>query len=228
LLDAGTIGTKLERREQQRIRHVLLTHLHLDHIRALPTLADNLAGEFEAPLTILGIDAVARGLRDHIFNDHVYPDFFRIPDPVRPVLQWRGLALNQPHDLGDLRITPVLVNHTVPAIGCIISDAHGAIVFSGDTGPTEDLWRIARDVPNLRAIFIECSYPDAMEDLAFRSKHLTPSLLAREVGKIGRAEVPVYPYHLKPMFASRIDEELRRLRLPGYRRIMEGDRLTFS
>ena len=45
LLDAGTGGSRLYLHEQRRIQAVLLTHLHFDHIRALPTLADNLTGE---------------------------------------------------------------------------------------------------------------------------------------------------------------------------------------
>src|SRR5688500_5240810 len=38
LLDAGTIGSRLYIEEQKRIRLVLLTHLHFNHIRDLPTL----------------------------------------------------------------------------------------------------------------------------------------------------------------------------------------------
>jgi len=41
LLDAGTIGTRLTLAEQRCIRFVLLSHLHFDHIKSLPTLADN-------------------------------------------------------------------------------------------------------------------------------------------------------------------------------------------
>ncbi|MGH7230952.1 MAG: MBL fold metallo-hydrolase [Nitrospiraceae bacterium] len=43
MVDARTIGTALTLQEQKRIRHILLSHLHFDHIQGLPTLADNLA-----------------------------------------------------------------------------------------------------------------------------------------------------------------------------------------
>ena len=49
LLDAGTVGTRLTLAEQRRIRVVLLSHLHIDHIKSLPTLADNLAESFDGP-----------------------------------------------------------------------------------------------------------------------------------------------------------------------------------
>jgi metal-dependent hydrolase (beta-lactamase superfamily II) len=42
LLDAGTIGTRLTLAEQHRIRFVLLSHLHFDHVKGLPLSVDNL------------------------------------------------------------------------------------------------------------------------------------------------------------------------------------------
>ncbi|MGD9730159.1 MAG: MBL fold metallo-hydrolase [Nitrospiraceae bacterium] len=53
LLDAGTVGSRLYLHEQRRIQAVLLTHLHFDHIRDLPTLADNLTGEIDEPTPAL-------------------------------------------------------------------------------------------------------------------------------------------------------------------------------
>ncbi|MGE3817495.1 MAG: MBL fold metallo-hydrolase [Nitrospiraceae bacterium] len=53
LLDAGTGGSRLYLHEQRRIQAVLLTHLHFDHIRDLPTLADNLTGEIDEPTPAL-------------------------------------------------------------------------------------------------------------------------------------------------------------------------------
>jgi glyoxylase-like metal-dependent hydrolase (beta-lactamase superfamily II) len=53
LLDAGTGGSRLYLHEQRRIQAVLLTHLHFDHIRDLPTLADNLTGEIDEPIPAL-------------------------------------------------------------------------------------------------------------------------------------------------------------------------------
>jgi metal-dependent hydrolase (beta-lactamase superfamily II) len=62
LLDAGTIGPRLTLVEQQRIRVVLLSHLHFDHIKGLPTLADNLSETMEEPLVVAAPASVIRGL----------------------------------------------------------------------------------------------------------------------------------------------------------------------
>ena len=37
-IDAGSIASTLGRDEPLRLRHVLLTHLHFDHTRGIPTL----------------------------------------------------------------------------------------------------------------------------------------------------------------------------------------------
>ncbi|KKK62014.1 hypothetical protein LCGC14_3008580, partial [marine sediment metagenome] len=42
LLDAGTIGAVLSEDEQWGIRNIILTHAHLDHIKSIPFLADNI------------------------------------------------------------------------------------------------------------------------------------------------------------------------------------------
>jgi glyoxylase-like metal-dependent hydrolase (beta-lactamase superfamily II) len=67
LVDAGTVGSRLHLDEQRRIRAALLTHLHFDHIRDLPTLADNLIGEIDEPVMIAAIPDVLKGL-DRIFS----------------------------------------------------------------------------------------------------------------------------------------------------------------
>jgi ribonuclease BN (tRNA processing enzyme) len=60
----------------------------------------------------------------------------------------------------DLTVIPVPVHHTVPTVGFIVHDEAGALVFSGDTGPTEELWEVARGIGNVRAIIVEASFPN--------------------------------------------------------------------
>ena len=78
LVDAGTVGSRLYLEEQRRIRVVLLTHLHFDHIRELPTLADNLVGEIDEPIVIAAIPEVLDGLHGIFLMERCIPDFFRI------------------------------------------------------------------------------------------------------------------------------------------------------
>ena len=42
--------------------------------------------------------------------------------------------------VGELWVTPIQVEHTIPTTGFIVHDGETGFVFSGDTGPTrEDL-----------------------------------------------------------------------------------------
>ena len=53
LIDAGTGIGDLELEDIDPIRHVFLTHAHLDHIAGLPMLADRVFDEnFAVPLTV--------------------------------------------------------------------------------------------------------------------------------------------------------------------------------
>lgn len=209
LVDAGTIGSKLTLSEQLTIRHVLLSHVHFDHIKELPTLADNLAGVSSAPVVIAGIPPVLASLRAHVFNWTVYPDFFALPSAGHPVFSIQRLRAGETSVLSGLRVTPIRVNHVVPTVGFIISDGESAVLYSGDTHQTDEIWQVAAGVPELKAAFIETSYPDEEADLARQAKHLTPSLLASEFRKIGRPDLPVYVYHVKPRFRDRIRKQVQ-------------------
>ena len=43
MVDAGTLASSLTLDEQSRVKHILLSHLHLDHIKGIPPLVDNLS-----------------------------------------------------------------------------------------------------------------------------------------------------------------------------------------
>lgn len=227
LLDAGTVGSRLTLPEQMKISHVLLSHLHFDHIKDLPTLADNLVGESASSLVVASIPDVLDGLRAHIFNSSVYPDFFRLPDTNRPVLVSERLQVDREWTASGLRIVPIRVNHLVPTVGFLISDERTTILYSADTYQTEDLWLAASSMPNLKAAFIEVSYPNSHVAIAQAAKHLTPELMEGEFRKIGRPDLPVYAYHVKPRFRSLIEAELRELPIAQITILEEDLELTF-
>lgn len=223
LLDAGTVASKLLLSEQKQIRHIILSHLHFDHIKELPTLADNLSEQMSTPLVVAAIPEVLHGLQRHIFNTDVYPDFFSIPTLERPTLTSSYLKPGNVYSFSGVDITPILVNHTVPTTGFIVQDLSSAFVYSGDTYSTDELWHEAKRIPHLKTAFIECSFPNSMSDLARISKHLTPALLAQEFNKLDRDDISVYAYHLKPAYKEQILHELHELHIPRLT-VLEEDR----
>ena len=226
LLDAGTIGTRLTLEEQLRIRFVLLSHLHFDHIKGLPPLVDNFAKEIVEPVIVVATEPVLQGLRDHIFNGKVFPDFFKLPNREHPFLQTQVLQPGKAITLGHLEVTPVPVNHTVPAVGYLVKDQGAALLYSGDTYETEEIWSLGRMIPELKAAFIESSFPDELGGLAKRSKHLTPSLFLKECQKLGRPDVMVYAYHMKPAYRNRIEEQISQLGIERVAFLQEDQIIT--
>jgi ribonuclease BN (tRNA processing enzyme) len=226
MLDAGTIGAALGLAEQKRIRHILLSHLHFDHIQGLPTLADNLVDDAVESVVLASIGTVVEGLRTHIFNDLVYPNFLKLPTPKQPVFTCRTLEAGQENEIAGLRVTPIAVNHLVPTVGFMIREGASSFLYSGDTHLTDEIWKVAANEPNLKAAFIETSFPDEMGELAAVSKHLTPSLFAKEFQKIGKPDLPVYVYHLKPRFRDEITRQLERHKIRNLTVLEEGQEVV--
>jgi ribonuclease BN (tRNA processing enzyme) len=210
LIDAGTVGGALTLPEQSQIEHALITHSHLDHVAGLAFLAETLAfAETRSPLTVASLEPVVNALRVGVFNNMAWPDFAQIPAEA-PVMKYRMLVEEAEQRVGDTWVTPVAVNHAVPTSGFIVHDGSTGFLFSGDTGPTDALWKAARGLRGLRAAFVECAFPNRMADLAAVAGHLTPELLRREIDKLP-ADLPVWIYHVKPQFYDEIAGELARI-----------------
>ncbi len=211
LLDGGAITGVLTLKEQLSIEHAILTHAHADHCRDTLFLADNIIGAGGRGFQMYGLPVVLKDIKQYLLNWHIWPDFTEIPDKEKPVIKMKEIEHEQTIEFGGLKVTLCQVNHTVPAAGVIIDDGRSSVVFSSDTAPTERLWQLASKKANLKAVFIECSYPDEKKELAILSKHLTPQLVAGEVAKIGR-DLPVFAYHIKPQFYTQITKELKKNR----------------
>ena len=226
IIDAGTISSSLPLEELTRLRHVLLSHIHFDHIKGLPFLADTVQGRIAAPIQIHSIEEVLAGLHEHVLNDRVWPDFTRLPDPGRPTFQLSDLKEEVRRAVDGLEIVPVRVNHVIPTVGFIIADEDGAVLYSGDTHETRRIWEVAARVTRLKAAIIETSFPNEMHELAVQSGHLTPNLLAREFAKLGRPDIPLYVYHMKPQFMDLMTAEIKALKIPNV--VLLKDGLTFQ
>jgi cAMP phosphodiesterase len=229
LIDAGSTTAVLSLREQQKIRDILITHIHLDHAMALATIADNLYSKRATPINVWGIGEVITGLKKSFFNDRIWPDFTRIKGDTQPapVLRLRTLMENRSVVVGDCRVTTVRVDHSVPSTAFFIENKKRTLLHIGDTGPTEKVWSLARRNKNLCAVVIETSFPDRLQEIADASGHLTPRALAREIDKLGRPSVPILITHLKPEHRNEIMASLKRIKGCHLRILKDGDVLRF-
>ena len=225
-LDAGALTEALTLEEQGRLASVLLTHAHLDHTASLPFLVENVFGQAIRPVEIAAPDDVLLPLKAHLFNDAIWPDFSRLPDHHEPAVTFRTLTPGVPASVAGVSVTPIPVTHVVPAYGYVLDDGTTSVVFSGDTGPTEAIWVAARAARNLRAAFVECSFPDELAAIAEASKHLTPATLRAEVAKLP-AGVPVFLYHMKPPTVDRLAAEVAAFGDARIRLLRDGEALVF-
>ncbi len=212
LLDAGTVGLALDRIARCSITHVLLTHAHLDHFKGVPFLLDNLIVMNPAcNIQILSGKEVISDIRKHIFNNRIWPDFTRIPDPKNSILSYRIISTRTPEIIGDYKIFASRVNHTVPAYGYLVEHVSGSsLLYTGDTGPTEEIWKKMRG-HDVKALIVEVSFPDDMISHALTTGHLCPSLLEAELHKMPSIPDKIYISHLKAPFREKIAAELARI-----------------
>ena len=225
MVDAGTLSSSLSIEQQERIECVLLSHYHLDHVKELPSLVDNLVGIIKNPIGVASVSSVLKGLRTHLFNDQIFPNFFDLPAPNHPMLKEVNLEIEKETRISSIGVTAVPVNHLVPTVGYVIGDQDSAWIYSGDTYRTERIWSIASELPNLKAVFIETSFPNEMGKMAELTGHLTPNLLAEEFKKIRNPTIPLYVYHLKPRFRDKIEKQLSDLKLPNLSILEEGQEI---
>ena len=197
LIDAGTGVADLPLAELAKIDHVFLTHSHLDHIASLPLLIDSVSDLRDTPLIVHAAAATLRVLAKHIFNWAIWPDFRVIPSREQAVMRYRAIRLGQSVRLGLRTITALPAEHTVPAVGYQLDSGAGSLVFTGDTTVNDALWPLLNRIPNLRYLLIETAFPNRERRLAELSKHLCPSMLAGELGKL-TARPEIYVSHLKP------------------------------
>jgi ribonuclease BN (tRNA processing enzyme) len=225
-LDAGALTEALTLEEQSKVRAILVTHSHMDHVASLPFLVENVFGRTEGPIEVIGPAGVVEALQQHLFNDALWPDFTRIPNHLLPTVRFRVVEPFVPFRVDGLTATAVPVDHTVPTSGYLIDDGTGSVVFSSDTGPTERIWELARRTASLRAIFVECSFPDSMKEIAEVSMHMTPSRLRAEMLKFP-PNVPVHLYHMKPPTLPALRAEISALASPRLRLLADDDELAY-
>jgi len=206
-LDAGCLTQALPIEQQRRIRRIVLTHSHLDHTASIPFFIENIFAGQREPVEILLTPDTCLAIKHHLFNNDTWPDFTRIPSDLLPALRLTKIEPRKPFEVNGLRLTPIPVKHTVPTHGFVVEDGAGAVVFTSDTGPTDEIWRAANECARLRAVIVEVSFPNRMQAVADVSRHLTPHTLQGELAKL-RRPTQVYLYHLKPGYLEELRTEI--------------------
>lgn len=210
LIDAGAVASKLSVLEQSRIDHILISHCHLDHIKDLAFICDNCFGVRSKPFEVYSHETVNIIIKKHLLNDVIWPDFTKLPTEKNPTMRMNDLIPEKKINIGDYEVTPVRVQHPFDAMGYIVEKGDSAVLFTLDTGPTERMWEMAREIKNLKAIFTEISFPNRFQNVADVSDHHTTQTLKAEMAKMPQ-DIPLILTHLKPNFRHEILKEVQSL-----------------
>jgi ribonuclease BN (tRNA processing enzyme) len=225
-LDAGSLSQSLSIERQVAVQSILLSHSHMDHTNSLPFFIENVYGKSEKAIDIHASPATAYAIRKYLFNNATWPDFTRLPNHLLPTMRFHEFESEVPVVLDGVTFTPIAVDHPVPTHGFLIEADGAAVLWSSDTGPTQRFWEIANKTPNLRAVCIETSFDNSLQQVADVSLHLTPRTLEAELRKLHK-KVPILLHHLKPPCVERIHDEVRKLKNPDIAFLEQGKEYRF-
>lgn len=211
LIDAGSITDSLRGEELQKIKRVVVTHTHMDHLKGLFSFVDELAMRGGHGIELASAAPVLDIITRNLLNNLIWPDFTVIPSVNNAIIKLRDMPLEKSSLLDGVSVKPILMTHTVYTVGYVIRDGDGeGFMFTADTGPTKRFWEMAGEEKNIRFIVADVSFPDRLSDLALISGHMTPSMLMDIMDRYDLNDRAFYVTHIKPIFNREITREFLR------------------
>lgn len=226
IIDAGNVLNALEN-ETKDINHIFLTHSHADHIADLPFIIETFFEERSSPLTIYALEETIDVLQKHSFNNKIWPDFTKIKllknDNFSLIL--KPIKINETINIHNYFIKAIHAEHIAGSCGYIVTKKNQSFIISGDTYINPILWEEINNNKTIKSLIIECSFPDKLENLATLTKHLTPSLIAKQLQNLKRKDISIFFYHLKPTYKKELLNDIKKHKLLNYhgKILKEGD-----
>ena len=226
LLDAGTVTEVLDDERLKKIKYVLISHTHIDHLKGLFPLVDELVMMGTYSFELISTAEILTSITDNLFNDLIWPDFTAIPSERRAIMKLREVEAERPSIVGGFSIRPIPVSHTVACVGYIVKEGDRGFMYTADTGTTERFWEIAREERGIEFIIADVSFPNRLEKLAARSGHMTLSILVQCLDRFGLGHKKIFITHMKPIFLQEILSDLTLFGRPNIKPINQGNSIT--
>jgi len=212
LVDSGAAVHGIAPADRQGLRHLLLSHAHLDHTLGVPFLL----GDGVRP-RIHGLKQTLDAVRDHLLDGHIWPD-------LSDLAEWQEIGPGAKFRLDpwDIEVGPA--NHTVPCVSYLCRAKGFSIAILGDTRFDESVARwVADRAPD--ACAVEAAFPDEVAAMASRFGHQTPRDLKLWRGLLGPS-CRILVTHMKPPHEQEIRAQCAALKDPHLRVLSDGDSLN--
>jgi cAMP phosphodiesterase len=209
-IDAGGLTSGLTFQDQQKLKAILITHQHYDHIRDIPAIAMNFFSQ-GATIDVYSTQTVLDALDTHLLNGTIYPKFQTLPDK-NPTIKFRLVEPYKAERIEGYGVLPVPVNHENDTVGYQITGPDGkALFYTADSGPgLTDCWKHVS--PQL--LIMEVMLPNQRQRFAVQTGHLTPALLKQELTDFRELKgylPPVVVVHMHPGWEDEIAAEIEAL-----------------
>lgn len=206
-VDAGSLSSELTFSEQAKIKAILLSHGHYDHIKCVPSF---IFSNMDRTTNIYATKHTINLLSSHIFNGEVYPKFTEKTFLKKPPIKFVSLELLNSIKVVGYDVLTFPVTHTKGSVGFeITSKDKKKVLYTGDAGPgLSHIWEhVSPDV-----IIIDVTFPSRMEDIAKSASHLCPKFLKEELESFHKIKgyfPKVYLIHLSPEFEDEIINDVK-------------------
>ncbi|KYK24160.1 hypothetical protein AYK25_06305 [Thermoplasmatales archaeon SM1-50] len=209
-IDAGNLASELTFSEQEKIKAILLSHGHYDHIRGVPSFIFNNQGR---STKVYASKQTLKILTSHLFDGVIYPKFTeKTPFLKKPPIQLKSLKPFSPLNISGYHVLPLPINHINGSLGFeITSKNNKKIFYTGDSGANlSSLWEHIS--PAL--LIVDVTFPNRMITIAKNSSHLCPKTLKKNLREFHRIKgycPEVVLIHLSPKYENEIRKEIKKV-----------------